>query len=354
MEHAFTADILFPLCDSTHCLAGSVGRAIAAIRAGVLKHADAAVQPVLRSSPPSAGFFFGDPSSQVWSSLNFAIGQRRSTSRMRTSTSPSIAASLRLERPPLRVHGPTIQPLPRSAHLHAGDKAAAGLPPHAGNLINLLFGRHPHFWVLKGGMPRASDDSAQPSFPSWFHRQPQEFVPGPAQQFRFLGFDWDMVSGLTSINDVKRLNLLTRASKMALNASPRCWDLQLILGHLTSVLPAVPLIHLYSRYLQLNPDAVYWSESDSPLSSVIDGVSSGPTLDSLFGVSQLRIRDLASSSQGLRDGGFVGRVGHGLGHLFPGTNASGSLDLCCRCPSPYQCKGAHGPSHLPEALPSPL
>ena len=33
----------------------------------------------------------------------------------------------------------------------------------------------------------------------------------PAQQF--LGFDWDTVSGLTSINDVKRLNLSSRASE---------------------------------------------------------------------------------------------------------------------------------------------
>ena len=65
VEQAFAADVLFPLRDSTHCLAGSVGKAIAAIRAGVFKQADAAVQPVLWSSPPSAGFFFSDPSSQV-------------------------------------------------------------------------------------------------------------------------------------------------------------------------------------------------------------------------------------------------------------------------------------------------
>ena len=45
-----------------HCLAGSVGRSITAVCAGIVKHADAVVQPVFRSSLPSAGFFFGDPS----------------------------------------------------------------------------------------------------------------------------------------------------------------------------------------------------------------------------------------------------------------------------------------------------
>ena len=42
----------------------------------------------------------------------------------------------------------------------------------------------------------------------------------PAQQFRFLGFDWDTVSSLMSINDVKCLNLSLCASKMALDAFP--------------------------------------------------------------------------------------------------------------------------------------
>ena len=58
-----------------------------------------------------------------------------------------------------------------------------------------------------------------------------------------------------------------------------------------------------------------------------------------------------SLSPARRGGGVDGR---GLGHLLPGTSASGSLDLCCGCPSPFQCEGAHGPSHLPARLPSPL
>ena len=73
VEHAFNADVIFPLRDSTHCMASSVGKAITAIRTGVVKSAGEAIQLVLRSSPPAGGFFFGDPSSQVHSSLNFAL-----------------------------------------------------------------------------------------------------------------------------------------------------------------------------------------------------------------------------------------------------------------------------------------
>ena len=62
---------------------------------------------------------------------------------------------------------------------------------------------------------------------------------------------------------------------MALNASPPCRDLQILL-----VLPAVPLIHLHSPYLQLG-------EGLFPLSSVISGVSSGPTLDRLHCASPI-------------------------------------------------------------------
>ena len=35
------------------------------------------------------------------------------------------------------------------------------------------------------------------------------------------------------------------------------------------------------------------------------------------------------------------------GALLLRMNASGSLDLCCGCPSPYQCEGAHCPSIPP-------
>ena len=65
--------VLLPFCDSAGCLSGSVGSSVTAIRTGVVKSAEVAIQPVLRTSPPSAGFFFGDPVAQVSTLLNFAM-----------------------------------------------------------------------------------------------------------------------------------------------------------------------------------------------------------------------------------------------------------------------------------------
>ena len=50
--------------------------------------------------------------------------------------------------------------------------------------------------------------------------------------------------------------------KMAKDAYPRCRDLQVLLGHLTSVIPAIPLIRLHSRFLQLNLNSVYRLDKD--------------------------------------------------------------------------------------------
>ena len=85
----------------------------------------------------------------------------------------------------------------------------------------------------------------------------------PAQRFRFLGFNWDTVHGLIMLDDVKRLSLTSRASSMALSSFPRCRDLQILLGHLTAAIPAVPLIRLHARFLQLDLNQIYRSEKDS-------------------------------------------------------------------------------------------
>ena len=72
-EKAVTADAILPLRDASRGLAHNFGRAVSFVRSGVIRHSDAAIQPVLRSSPPSSGFFFGDPAAQVSSSLNLAV-----------------------------------------------------------------------------------------------------------------------------------------------------------------------------------------------------------------------------------------------------------------------------------------
>ena len=70
---SFQANILLPLKDSVCYSSGSVGSSVMAVRTGVIKSAEVAIQPILRTSPPSAGYFFGNPVTQVLTSLHFAI-----------------------------------------------------------------------------------------------------------------------------------------------------------------------------------------------------------------------------------------------------------------------------------------
>ena len=72
-EKAISDNALLPLRDASRCLAGIYGRSTSTIRAGVIRHADPSIQSVLRSSPPSSEFFFGDPAAQVSSSMNLAV-----------------------------------------------------------------------------------------------------------------------------------------------------------------------------------------------------------------------------------------------------------------------------------------
>ena len=72
-ESAISNDALLPLRDASRCLAHVFGLATSAIRAGVIRHADSSIQPILRTSPPSSEFFFGDPAAQVLSSLRLAL-----------------------------------------------------------------------------------------------------------------------------------------------------------------------------------------------------------------------------------------------------------------------------------------
>ena len=84
----------------------------------------------------------------------------------------------------------------------------------------------------------------------------------PAQRFTFLGFEWDTLDDLVTISSTKRQNVSSRALAMAKNPFPSCRDLQILLGHLTSVCRAVPLLRLHSRFLQRDLNCVYRSEKD--------------------------------------------------------------------------------------------
>ena len=83
----------------------------------------------------------------------------------------------------------------------------------------------------------------------------------PSQLFRFLGLEWDTRSGVIGLGEEKRLALHRRATA-ALQSAPTCHDLQVLLGHMTSSIPAVPLVRLRSRRLQLDLHAHYKTEDD--------------------------------------------------------------------------------------------
>ena len=83
----------------------------------------------------------------------------------------------------------------------------------------------------------------------------------PSQFFRFLGLEWDTRKGLIGLGEEKRLALRRRTTAASQSPST-CHDLQILLGHLTSSIPAVPLIRLHSRELQRVLHAHYKSEED--------------------------------------------------------------------------------------------
>ena len=71
---------LKPLDDALRLQAGIYGKAVSTIRNGVLAAADSAIKSVLKDSPPSEGFFFGNPSDELHSQvqLEFMTKQLKS------------------------------------------------------------------------------------------------------------------------------------------------------------------------------------------------------------------------------------------------------------------------------------
>ena len=88
----------------------------------------------------------------------------------------------------------------------------------------------------------------------------------PSQDFIFLGLRWDTLRGSIGVDDAKRVRLATMAASMAASsAPPSCRDLQRLLGVMTSLIPAIPLILLRSRFLQRSLSTVYSTDEDADL-----------------------------------------------------------------------------------------
>ena len=86
----------------------------------------------------------------------------------------------------------------------------------------------------------------------------------PSQLFRYLGLIWNTTMGRIELDDVKHRSLVTRAQRILRRPHlVTCHQLQVLLGHLTAAIPAVPLIRLHSRHLQIALSAVYATSADA-------------------------------------------------------------------------------------------
>ena len=94
----------------------------------------------------------------------------------------------------------------------------------------------------------------------------------PVVSFRFPGLLLNAVERVVSIDEDERLILRSRASS-AMASRLSCHDLPVLHGRLASVIPAIPLVRLHSRFLRQDFRAVYRSEKDSHLPASLSGES---------------------------------------------------------------------------------
>jgi len=82
-------EITTPCNDLARFSASLYAKAVCNVRAGVVEASDEAVRPFLRRAPPSEGFFFGNPTDALATSMNFAYlknSSKPSTSSRRGSS----------------------------------------------------------------------------------------------------------------------------------------------------------------------------------------------------------------------------------------------------------------------------
>ena len=82
------SSVVSPLQDSASCNAAAYGYASWQVRQAVIKEADKSIQSVLRSKPPSNGFYFGDPADSIHAQMSYAymssaVNTKPSSSRSR-------------------------------------------------------------------------------------------------------------------------------------------------------------------------------------------------------------------------------------------------------------------------------
>ena len=67
------AHVFSPLSDASKCMASLYGRSASKVRNGVVESAETAVKSFLKTVPPSNGYYFGNPTEQLNSAMNYAV-----------------------------------------------------------------------------------------------------------------------------------------------------------------------------------------------------------------------------------------------------------------------------------------
>ena len=91
LEEAKTV-IFSPLDDAIQCNASVFGLATSLVRQNVVKEADKAIQSVLKTKLPADGFYFGNPSDAIQSSMQYAFMSSAVKSKPSTNARASFAA----------------------------------------------------------------------------------------------------------------------------------------------------------------------------------------------------------------------------------------------------------------------
>ena len=84
----------------------------------------------------------------------------------------------------------------------------------------------------------------------------------PAQRFLFLGLWWNTTEKVVALEERKLLSLQTTAEKLLKAPISSCQSVMKLLGLMSAAIPAVPLIRLHSRSLQVALHSVYKTSSD--------------------------------------------------------------------------------------------
>ena len=84
----------------------------------------------------------------------------------------------------------------------------------------------------------------------------------PSQRFLFLGLWWDCQGLRVQLEERKLSALQSQASLLLSHQSPTCRSLMKLLGLMTAAIPAVPLIRLHCRPLQMCLNRFYKTSSD--------------------------------------------------------------------------------------------